>query len=349
VAWTTERASANELAGLSQHGDRQVPAGTLDLAVNVWPGPPAWLRAALTEVNLSGYPDPAAGVVAAAARHSVEPAGCMLLNGAAEAFWAVAYGLAPRLAACVHPSFTAPEAALRSAGVPVVRVVRGSADGFALDPRAVPEEADLVVLGRPDNPTGRYEPADLVARLTRPGRTVVVDEAFDDFLPDAAGLAAMTLPGVVCVRSLTKLWGLAGLRVGYALGPPEILARLATAVQPWPVSSLAARAVELLCGKEAERRDRVRVVAAARTALLSGLARRAVETWASPVNFVLLRSDCPDLRERLLAARIAVRRAETFPGLDAHYVRAAVSADPAGRARFLTGLDKALARTPRPT
>ncbi len=271
MAWTTEPAGHTTLTGLSEHGDRQVPPGTLNLAVNVWPGPPAWLRAALAEVDLASYPDPAAGAAAAAARHGVEPAGCRLLNGAAEAFWAVAYGLAPRLAACVHPSFTAPEAALRSAGVRVVRVVRSAAGGFVLDPRAVPEEADLVVLGRPDNPTGRYEPADLVARLTRPGRTVVVDGAFDDFLPDAAGLAGLGLPGLVCVRSLTKLWGLAGLRVGYALGPPHLLTRLATAVQPWPVSSLTARAVELLCGAEAERLDRVRAVAAARTDLLNAL------------------------------------------------------------------------------
>lgn len=338
----TEMSPVQDLDELSDHGDRQVPAGALDLAVNVWPGPPDWLLNALGEVELAGYPDPAAGVEAAAARHGVESKACRLLNGAAEAFWTLAHGLTPRLAACVHPSFTAPEAALRSAGIPVVRVMRSGADGFALDPAAVPAAADLVVLGRPDNPTGRYESAELVGQLTRPGRTVVVDEAFDDFLPSATGLAGLQLPGVVCVRSLTKLWGLAGLRVGYALGPPDLLRRLAGAVQPWPVNSLAVRAVELLSGAETERLDRARAVATARTELLAELAGLPVQIWASPANFLLLRSDHPDLRARLLAAAIAVRRAETFPGLDAGHIRVAVAADPVDRARFVDALSEAL-------
>lgn len=345
---TSTQASTTELAGLAglaEHGDRQAPAGALNLAVNVWAGPPAWLRAALSEVDLADYPIPDGGAAAAADRHGVRAEECLLLNGAAEAFWAVAHGLAPRLAACVHPSFTAPEAALRSAGVPVVRVVRSAADGFVLDPRQVPEEADLVVVGRPDNPTGRYEPVEVLSQLTRAGRTVVVDEAFDDFLPDAAGLAALRLPGVVCVRSLTKLWGLAGLRVGYALGPPDLLARLAAAIQPWPVSAPAIRAVELLSRAEPERADRVRAVAAARAELVAGLARHPVDVWASPANFVLLRSGCPDLAGRLLAGGVAVRRAETFPGLAARFVRVAVAADPARRESFLAALEEALRRS----
>src|SRR5690606_20183528 len=113
------------------------------------------------------------------------PEGCLVLNGAAEAFWLVAQALRPRLAACVHPSFTAPEAALRSAGVPVHRVLREPATAWALHPDDVPEQADLVVLGRPDNPTGRVETLATLAALERPGRVVVVDEAFAEFLPGA--------------------------------------------------------------------------------------------------------------------------------------------------------------------
>ena len=249
---------------LRDHGDRQVPAGAVDFAVNVLGPTPAWLVEELRGVDLVGYPDPAPATAAVAARHGTSPDEVLVLAGAAEAFWLVAHALRPRLAACVHPSFTGPEAALRASGVPVHRVLRDPADDWRLEPAAVPEEADLVVLGRPDNPTGRLEPVELVAALARPGRVIVVDEAFVEFLPDGSGLHASGIPGLVCVRSLTKLWGLAGLRAGYLLGPSDLVARLRDARQPWPVGSLALRAIELLVPAEDERRRRSAAVAADR-------------------------------------------------------------------------------------
>ncbi len=242
----------------------------------------------------------------------------------------------------MHPSFTAPEAALRSCGVPVHRVVRDAADGFALDPAAVPEEADLVVLGRPDNPTGRHEPEEVLAALARPGRVLVVDEAFADFLPDAASAYAARIPGLVCVRSLTKLWGLAGLRVGYMLAGPELTCRLRAVRQPWPVSSPAVRATTLLVGAEDERRERADAVARARAALLDDLSSLPLSVWPSPANFLLLRGEDDWLRVRLLEHGIAVRRATTFPGLDGRYVRVAVHPDAEVRARLLSALRAAL-------
>lgn len=333
---------------LHDHGDRQVPPGALDLAVNVLAPTPPWLRAELASVDLAAYPDPAPALAAVAGRHGVPAEECLVVNGAAEAFWLVAQALRPRLAACVHPSFTAPEAALRANGVPVHRVLRDPADGFALDPSAVPEDADLVVLGRPDNPTGRLEQLDVVAALTRPGRVIVVDEAFADFLPDSAGLHPSHLPGVVCVRSLTKLWGLAGLRVGYLLAEPTMVRRLAAVRQPWPANALALRATTVLCAAEDERSARAASVAAARRELVDGLAELPIEVWESPANFLLLRSEATDLRERLLDRGIAVRRCETFPGLDQHYVRVAVHPDPEARARLLAGLRDVLGEQPVP-
>jgi histidinol-phosphate aminotransferase len=326
---------------LHDHGDRQVPPGAVDLAVNVWAAPPEWLLRELRSVDVTSYPDPTPALEAVAARHGVPTDECLLLNGAAEAFWLLAQALRPRLAACVHPSFTAPEAALRSAGVPVHRVQRSQEHDFALDPAAVPEEADLVVLGRPDNPTGRLEPVEVLAALARPGRVVVVDEAFADFLPDAAGVYGAGIPGVVCVRSLTKLWGLAGVRVGYLLAGPSLTARLAAARQPWPVSSLAVRAAGLLSEAEQERLARADAVAGARAELLEAMGSLSLQVWASPANFLLLRGS-PGLRASLLEQGIAVRRAETFPGLDDSYVRVAVHPDGAVRETLLAGLRDAL-------
>lgn len=328
---------------LREHGDAQVPPGTVDLAVNVQPGPPSWLayRLATAVRDLAAYPDDRAARAAAAARHGRPAEECLVVNGAAEAFWLLADVLRPRLAACVHPSFTEPEAALRAAGVPIARVPRDPAQGWRLDPSTVPEAADLVVLGRPDNPTGVLDPAETVAALSRPGRTVVVDEAFAEFLTQAGGLAdRRDLPGVVAVRSLTKLWGLAGLRAGYVVGPPELLGRLAAGRQPWSVNSLALTAVEALTSPaaEEERRTRAASVAELRTELVAGLRTvGGLEVWDAHANFVLLRSARPGLRDRLLEHGLAARRADTFPGLDDRAVRVAVR-DHATNQRLIAAL-----------
>src|SRR5690625_5059324 len=349
---------------LGDHGDRQVPPGTVDLAVSVWPQTPPWLRNELAAIDLVAYPDDTAATVAAAARHGLAADQCVLTNGAAEAFWAIAHGLRPRHAVCVHPSFTAPEAALHAADVPVTRLVRAAADDFVLNPDDVPEDADMVVIGRPDNPTGRVEEMESVARLARPGSVVVVDDAFAEFLPDASGVAGHAhyagLPGVLCVRSLTKVWGLAGLRVGYVTGPAELIGRVRAALQPWPVNSLAAHAVQRLCApeREAQRLERVEHMASARQYLLTALATawrdagltdddHRLRIWASPANYVLLGSDVPGLRHRLLEHGLAVRRCETFPGLDDTFVRLAVPLNAEVTNRFVGALTQVIEQNAR--
>ena len=93
----------------------------------------------------------------------------LLTSGAAEAFVLLARALRPRRAVVVHPQFTEPEAALLAAGHEVSRVLLAAEDGFRLDPALVPEDADLVVVGNPTNPTGVLHPAADLAALAKPG------------------------------------------------------------------------------------------------------------------------------------------------------------------------------------
>src|SRR5262249_53980209 len=146
---------------------------------------------------------------------------------------------------------------------------------YALDPKLVPADADLVVVGNPTNPTSVAHPADTVAALARTGRTLVVDEAFADTIegePQSLSHRA-DLPGLVVVRSLTKTWGLAGLRVGYLIAAPEMVTRLA-AVQPlWPVATPALGAMVACATPEARADERAyaRALAADRAHLVAGL------------------------------------------------------------------------------
>jgi histidinol-phosphate aminotransferase len=341
---------------LHHHGDAELAPGLVDLAVNVRPGtPPAWLRAVLHDaVDASAaYPDPRPARDAVAAAHGRHPDEVLLTAGAAEAFTLLARAVRPRRAVVVHPSFTEPEAALRAAGHPVERLLLDPDGGFRLDPAAVPEDADLVVLGNPTNPTSVLHPAAAIASLARPGRVLLVDEAFADTVPgEPESLAGRAeLPGLLVVRSLTKTWGLAGIRVGYALGPAELIAGMRAQQPLWPVSTPALAAL-LACSSPTARREAeeaARELASWRTALLAALPP-AVEVVGRPTSsFVLVRvAGGERVRRALRGAGWAVRRGDSFPGLSSHHLRVAVR-DPATSRAFAGALADVLTPVPAPS
>lgn len=342
---------------LRHHGDAEVrdadPAELTDLAVNVRAGtPPAWLKAEIAASldGLAAYPDGRAARRAVAVRHGL-PAGRVLLTaGAAEAFVLLARAVRARRPVVVHPQFTEPEAALRDAGYAVGRVLLDARDGFRLDPAAVPDDADLVVVGNPTNPTSVLHPSGAVAALARPGRTLVVDEAFMDAVPgereSLAGRAG-ELPGLVVLRSLTKTWGLAGLRIGYVLAGEETIAALERAQPLWPVSSPALAAAQACCTPAAlaEAAAAAEEIAADRAHLLARLEALPQVAVAGPAAgpFVLVRlPGAAAVRSGLRARGFAVRRGDTFPGLGPDWLRLAVR-DRATTDRFAAALAEVLA------
>jgi histidinol-phosphate aminotransferase len=348
---------ADAAAGLHHHGDAEVEPGLVDLAVNVRRQPmPPWLagpiRAALSE--LAAYPRDTEATAAVAARHGRDPAEVLLTAGAAQAFVLIAQTLRDaRRPVVVHPQFTEPEAALRNAGHEVGRVLLREEDGFRLDPALVPEDADLVFVGNPTNPTSVLHPAADVAALARPGRVLVVDEAFADTTYRAGvsgepeSLAGRRdVPGLIVLRSLTKTWGLAGLRIGYALGPAGLLARLATAQPLWAVSTPALAAAKACASPLAVAAERgiAAELAAERDHLVAGLAGVPDVTVVGPAASAFVAVRLPgagQVRLELRKRGYAVRRGDTFPGLGADWLRIAVR-DTATTDAFLATLTDVL-------
>jgi histidinol-phosphate aminotransferase len=332
----TVRRGPADPAGLNlrHHGDDELAPGLVDLAVNVRPGgPPPWLRRVLADTltGLSEYPRPHAAREAVAARHHRRQTDVLITAGAAEAFTLIARAFRFRHPVVIHPQFTEPELVLRTAGHPVDRVLLSAVDGFALPDGALPPTADLVVVGNPTNPTSTLHAARALAALARPGRLLLVDEAFMDVVPgETESLAgAAEIPGLIVVRSLTKMWGLAGLRVGYLLAAPEIITALA-AVQPhWSVST-PALAAAVACSSPAavaEAQVAAARVTVDRAYLLECLAAfDGVEVIGLPsAPFVLLRvRDGDTIRRRLRDCGFAVRRGDSFPGLGPDWLRLAV-------------------------
>jgi histidinol-phosphate aminotransferase len=332
---------------LRHHGDAELAEGLVDLAVNVRHAPlPDWLAepVAASLRDLARYPDAVPARAAVAARHARPPEEVLLTAGAAQAFVLIAQAL-PRLGATVvHPQFTEPEVALRVAGHPVHRAILPAESGFQLDPALVPGDASLVCLGNPTNPTSVLHPAGAVASLARTGRVLVVDEAFMDSVPgEPESLASRRdLPGLVVVRSFTKTWALAGLRIGYLLAPADLVAAFEEIQPRWPVATPALAAARACAtpGAVAAERFIAERLAVDRAHLVAGLRTvPGVTVVGAPASsFVLLRvAGGLRVRAALRQQGFAVRRCDTFPGLGADWLRVAVR-DTATTDAFLTAL-----------
>jgi histidinol-phosphate aminotransferase len=322
------------------HGDAEAAAGLVDLAVNVRADPmPDWLARPLaaTLTDLARYPEQGEARAAVAARHRRNIPEVLLTAGAAQAFSLLAHAVRPARAVVVHPQFTEPEAALRAAGHAVDRVILTG--DFTLDPSLVPADADLVVIGNPTNPTSVLHPAGVLAALARPGRVLVVDEAFADTVPgEPESLSGRRdLPGLVVIRSFTKTWGLAGLRIGYLLAAAGLVDRLAAVAPLWPVSTPALAAAVACASPTAVAAERAIAerLAGQRSYLvdrLTGLP--GVRVAGAPTSsFVLVEvTDGVLVRDRLRERGYAVRRGDTFPGLGPHWLRLAVRDTPTSEA-----------------
>ena len=328
---------------LRHHGDDDALPGLVDLAVNVRPGmPPDWLAQRLQAVDLARYPSQDAALKAVAERHGRSPDEVLLTAGAAEAFVLLARALRPDRPVVVHPQFTEPELALRDAGIDVRRVILAAP--FVLDPQAMPADADFVFVGNPTNPTSVLHPRGALRELRRDGRVLIVDEAFADCVPGEPESLAGD-PDVIVVRSLTKTWGLAGVRAGYLLGPAELVARLRRAQPHWPVNALALEAC-VACSapgavaeaaRWARRLGRDRLELAAQLGALPGV--EVVPSAAA--SFLLVRTSRTAVWHPLRERGFAVRRGDTFPGLDDHWFRVAVR-DHHTSAAFVRALEETL-------
>jgi histidinol-phosphate aminotransferase len=212
------------------------------------------------------------------------------------------------------PTYSLYETLVAAHGARVVRVPF-EAD-FALPAALAEAEARLTFLCNPNSPSGTLVPVSAVARLAeRVAGLLVVDEAYVDFAREHALGLVGRCPNVVVLRTLSKSFSLAGLRVGLLFGPPALLAGLRVVKDSYNVSRLAQVAGEAALADLATMRANVTRVCTTRAVLTAGLERLGFRVLPSEANFVLARRPGTDLAPlaRALAARgILVRH---FPAL----------------------------------
>lgn len=312
----------------------------LDFSANVSPlGLPAGVAAAITNAlpTADRYPDPLCRELRAAlAGAEGVPADWILCgNGAADLIFRLALAVRPRRALLPAPTFAEYEAALQTVGCAVQRVFLREENEFAVTEKfidAVTPETDIVFLCQPNNPTGQVTPPALVERLVRRcaecGAVLAVDECFLDFLPDRDALTAKQLlrdaPQLVILKAFTKLYAMAGVRLGYALcGDAALLEKMRGAGQPWAVSSLA-QAAGLAALQETVYAGAVRaLIAEQRPRMAAGLRALGLRVMDGQANYLLFRAT-PDFGEKLRRRGAVVRSCANYPGLDAAWYRTAV-------------------------
>jgi histidinol-phosphate/aromatic aminotransferase/cobyric acid decarboxylase-like protein len=283
---------------------------------------------------------------ALAARWRVDSGAVLFAHGAAELLWDLARLVARsgRPALVVEPAFGEFRTALAASGAEIA-AWRPAGASLAVDLDAVSDalaraRAGAAYLASPTSPAGQPVPAGAVDRLARahPGVLFVLDESFLS-LSERHADAEVALPSNVArVRSLTKEHAIPGLRVGYLLADPGLVAALDAARPAWATSAPAQEAALAALAEErfvAESRARL---VADREALHAALARMGLEPVPSVAPYLVFRADdAAGLRRRLLARRILVRDCTSFglPGL----VRVAARPEP-DRAVLLAALEE---------
>ena len=252
----------------------------------------------------------------------------------------------------VVPTFSMYEARTRvGGGVPVLVPMR---EDLVIDAsavmRAVTERTKLVFLCSPNNPTGRRLDEATLRRILRPGIPVVVDEAYIEFSDagtSVAGLIASS-PNLIVARTFSKAYGLAGLRVGYALAAPAVARLLQRVKLPWNVSTVALAAALAVLDDAVEMNRQRSVLREERAMLRRELGSLpGVSVFDGDANFLLL--DIHDtgwsaeaLVQSLLADGVFIRALASHH-LRRGWVRVSVGAPDANR-RCVDSLRNALAR-----
>jgi threonine-phosphate decarboxylase len=313
----------------------------IDFSSNVNPlgTSPRALKAILKDARAlsARYPDPECTELrnGLAKYLKIDPNWIVVGNGAVEIIYWFAQAFAAKKVVIPAPTFCEYELASQRAGASVTFVALRN---FLLDSDSIiarAKGADALYLCNPNNPTGKLATKEIQKVLENLGKQtmVLLDECFIELIDDTGGNSFVSrmeeFENLVILRSLTKSFGLAGLRVGYACSAPSNIEKLKSHRIPWNVNALAQSAgVAALADSRYLVRAKA-IIAKERKFLRDKLSKaKSFAPQDSDANYFMLDlrdRDSTGLRNSLLKRTgILVRDCSTFSGMDAHHVRIAV-------------------------
>jgi len=323
----TQSPALEPILALRQAGSYTVPRSQapvdlrLDGNEGAWP-PERVMAAArnLEAATVRNYPSPRALERALATRYEVDISRVLATAGADDALDRTCRAMLEpgRETIVIDPTFEMIPRYAQIAQATITRVPWPDNTSFPVDEvvAKISETTRHIALVSPNNPTGEVISGDALERIARtaPHALIVLDHAYVEFASEHdLTTLALTLPNVVVVRTMSKAWGMAGLRVGYVLGQPRVIDWLRAVGNPYAVSGpSAALAIARLTSPEDDVLDFITQVREERGVLSDALERIGATPTDSHANFVFARHDDPVFIRDLMASQgIAVR---AWPG-----------------------------------
>lgn len=334
----------------------------LDFSASINPfGPPEGVRTAIERVLKKGlaapYPDPESSALrnSLARFHGVLPCEVLPGNGSTEFIYLIPTVYRPKNALIVEPAFSEYRRALESSGCRVEGLILKEKDGFAFDPGRFADKVsmgfDLVVLANPANPTGVLMDKAAVIEAAKicgkKGAALVVDEAFADFAEAGSIKRESTaMRDVVVLRSMTKFFSMAGLRLGFVVARASTVKRFSSLIPPWSVNTLASVAGATALEDSGYIAKTLRWAASERATLFKGLSSiKALKPYPGGANFLMAKITEPmtasELKARLFGEGILIRDLSAFRGLGNRHFRVALRKESENRL-LIDGLRRAL-------
>jgi adenosylcobyric acid synthase len=332
----------------------------IDFSASINPlGPPEWLRSLISSKvsKLAYYPDPDSSslVEAISSRYEIPAAEVVVGNGSTEILYLIPRAFGINRAVIPVPSYADYTAVSELAGLDVDKVPLKEEDGFVLDLSDLESRLkgkDLVFIGRPNNPTGLIVDAEEIRNLARchPKTLFLVDEAFADFVKGMDRLISNRPENVIVLCSLTKFFAIPGMRLGFAAGAAEHMARIKRLMPSWSVNTFAQAVGEAALGDEFYANQTRDFVEREKERLASALASiPGLNVYPGAANFLLAKVEqcgthAGEIAGRLLHDGIAIRVCDNFEGLDARFFRVAVRTE-AENTKLCEALNRVLNHT----
>lgn len=327
------------------------PDSIKDFSANINPfGPPEWLRMTISSAvsDLVIYPDPDCSVLKdkIASHYGISVNETAVGNGSSELLYYLPKALGVRRSIIPVPCYVDYISASEASNLGVETVPILEKDDFEPDFECIErkisafqDERLLVIIGHPNNPTGKPVNTERLRKTAHkhPDTFFLVDEAFGDFVRNFESLALDRPENVIVLKSMTKIYAIPGLRLGYCLAAPEIIRSLEKIMPPWRLGAIGLAVAEAAFDDKSFIPFCIEQIEQLRTDLVSQLSViRELKIYDSCANYILARIEKKDidayhLAERLSESGIAIRICDNYENLDSGYFRVAVKTEKENR------------------
>ena len=314
----------------------------IDFSVNINPlGVPVMLKEKLKKSieDLDSYPeiDGRSGIELISNSLNLDQENIILGNGATELIYLFARTFKPKDVLIVEPTFTEYERAFSLNGSQVHHFKTQESDQFKVDIDTLIEKIDgikpdVLVICNPNNPTGIFTKKEnlktIVSKIKDTNTKLFIDESFIDFTDQESYISLIDCYPIFILRSMTKIYAIPGLRLGYGLASKETIRLLNKNKEPWTINSLALDSIEVLLEDKKYIDETNDWYSSEKEKLKEALKEiDGLKVYESEANFFLCKlkiSDANTMRDYLINKGIYIRTCEDFYGLDESFIRLAV-------------------------